>query len=365
MKSQNKKIKPGKQVKQEKLPDEQIQLAKAGDDAVVAVAATDSKAPVVSESTGKTAQITLKNQPAQLSAGKLSYEKLIFGVAITASLVLHATALLIHFVAPKTADNKLREPDLEVILVNAKHEKRPMKAEALAQADLDGGGAHDSGRSKSPLPDMKLSEDGDAVRVETRRITELEEQQKQLLDQKKHQEKLLVEEQDKRLKDDKPKPANGTDQTEASKRLSRTAAEIDQQIEDQNKRPRKTFITPTTQKAGYAQYYKQMQKRIEDMGTLNFPSKDGKKMYGELLVYIPVFQDGAIYEAEGGPRIERSSGNKALDAAALNIVRRAAPFGAFPKNMRSEDKTDVWAVITKFNFNRDLQLQTELRGGTN
>ncbi|MFZ6731773.1 TonB C-terminal domain-containing protein [Undibacterium sp. Ji42W] len=353
MKSQNKKTKPVKQVKREKQPDEQVQLAKAGDGVTAAIAATGSKAPVVSTSTGKTAQI---------SAGKLSYEKLIFGVAITASLVLHATALLIHFVAPRTADNKLREPDLEVILVNAKHEKRPVKAEALAQADLDGGGAHDSGRSKSPLPDMKLSQDGDAVRAETRRITELEEQQRQLLDQAKRQEKLRVEEQDKRLKDDRPKPANGTDQADTSKPLSRTAAEIDQHIEDQNKRPRKTFITPSTQKAGYAQYYKLMTKRIEDMGTLNFPQKDGKKMYGELTVYIPVFQDGTIFEAEGGPRVEKSSGNRALDAAALNIVRRSAPFGVFPKNMRSEDKTDVWAVITKFTFNRDLQLQTELRG---
>jgi protein TonB len=37
-----------------------------------------------------------------------------------------------------------------------------------------------------------------------------------------------------------------------------------------------------------------LQKRIEEFGTLNFPRKDGKKMYGELIVYIPIFQDGDL-----------------------------------------------------------------------
>jgi hypothetical protein len=56
-------------------------------------------------------------------------------------------------------------------------------------------------------------------------------------------------------------------------------------------------------------YYKAMQKRVEEVGTLNFPQQNGRKLYGELVVYIPVFQDGSIYQKEGGPRIERSSGN--------------------------------------------------------
>jgi protein TonB len=104
-----------------------------------------------------------------------------------------------------------------------------------------------------------------------------------------------------------------------------------------------------------------MQKRIEDMGTLQFPEKNGKKLYGELIVYIPIFQDGSIYEKEGGPRIEKSSGNPSLDKAALRIVRHAAPFGNFPQNMRSTDKDDLWIVITRFKFTHDLDLITELK----
>ena len=128
------------------------------------------------------------------------------------------------------------------------------------------------------------------------------------------------------------------------------SAEITQRISDENKRPRKTFISPSTREVGYAMYYKAMQRRIEETGTLNFPQQNGRKLYGELVVYIPVFQDGSIYEKEGGPHVERSSGNPALDKAALRIVRRAAPFGKFPANMRSSDKDDLWIVITRFKF---------------
>ena len=170
---------------------------------------------------------------------------------------------------------------------------------------------------------------------------------------------------DKR-KNDTAKPViSGDDEVDTNKAITRMAAEIAQTIEDQNKRPRKTFITPSTKAVGYAMYYKAMQKKIEDVGTMQFPEKNGEKLYGELIVYIPIFQDGTIYEKEGGPRIEKSSGNKALDRAAIKIVRRSAPFGNFPANMRSTDKDDLWIVITRFKFTRDLDLITDIaeRGG--
>lgn len=148
---------------------------------------------------------------------------------------------------------------------------------------------------------------------------------------------------------------------ETSRAIARQTAEITQRISDQNKRPRKTFISPSTRGVGYALYYKAMQKRVEEVGTLSFPQQNGRKLYGELVMYIPVFQDGSIYDKEGGPRIERSSGNRALDQAALGIVRRAAPFGKFPANMRSTDKDDLWIVITTFTFTREGKLETELQ----
>jgi protein TonB len=280
-------------------------------------------------------------------------------IAIACSVLAHAALLAIRFAAPDAFRLQPADPGLEVILVNAKHARAPAKAEALAQANLDGGGNADAGRAQSPLPDMRRVENGDSIKALQRRIAELEQQQKNVLTKVKQSNFVSSPVADQV----KPDPTRtGADSVDSTKAIARMTAEITQRISDDNKRPRKTFISPSTREVGYAMYYKAMQRRVEETGTLNFPQQNGRKLYGELVVYIPVFQDGSIYEKEGGPHVERSSGNAALDKAALQIVRRSAPFGKFPANMRSSDKDDLWIVITRFKFTREEKLQAELRG---
>ncbi|WP_377701986.1 TonB family protein [Pseudoduganella sp. UC29_71] len=276
------------------------------------------------------------------------------------SLLAHGVLLAVTFVAPKNFKIEPTDPGLEVILVNAKHDKAPLKADALAQANLDGGGTANAGRAKSPLPDMRKNETGDSVKATKRRIAELEETQRNLLTQAAKQNPLTAAPVTEKVKPD-PMPS-GADLLESSKAIARMAAEITQTIDDQNKRPKKTFITPSTREVGYAMYYQRLQRKVEEVGTLNFPQKNGRKLYGELVVYIPIFQDGAIYEKEGGVRVEKSSGNDALDEAALRIVRRSAPFGKFPPNMLSSERDDLWVIITRFKFTREEKLESNLTG---
>ena len=287
-------------------------------------------------------------------------------IAIALSVLLHGALLAVRFAAPDSFKFQPTDPGLEVILVNAKHDKKPLKAEALAQANLDGGGNADKGRAKSPIPDLRKNEDGESVKATKRRIAELEElQQKMLsaLSRKTPFSAPAMKELDK-PKEAPPQPL-GADALDSAKEIARKEAEIHKSIEDYNKRPKKSQITPSTQEVGYAMYYKTLQSRIEKVGTLNFPQQDGKKLYGELVIYIPIYQDGTIYEKEGGPSVQHSSGNAALDRAALRIVRRSAPFGRFPANMRSVDKDDVWEVVTRFKFTREDALEAELRGSNN
>lgn len=277
-------------------------------------------------------------------------------IAVAVSVAAHAALLAVHFVAPDAFKLNPVDPGLEVILVNAKQARAPLNADALAQADLDGGGNADAGRAKSPLPDLRRVENGDSVKALQRRIAELQQVQENVLTQVKASGFNAAPVREK----DKPDPTRtGDDALDTTKAIARRAAEITERIEDENKRPKKTSITPSTRAVGYAQYYKNMQKKVEEIGTLNFPQKNGKKLYGELIVYIPVFQDGTVYEKEG-VRIERSSGNPDLDKAALAIVRRAAPFGKFPPNMLSKDKDDLWVIITTFKFTREEKLEAQL-----
>lgn len=287
-------------------------------------------------------------------------------LAIGISVLLHGALLAVHFAAPQALRFAPADPGLEVILVNARHDKAPLKAEALAQANLDGGGNADKGRAKSPLPDLRKAEDGQSVKLAKRKQDALEVQQKQLMTQLHNKESAFqVPAQEQGTPHEAPSQPQGVDLVDSAKAIIRMEAEIAKNIEDYNKRPKRTQITPSTREVGYAMYYKALQERVEKIGTMNFPQKNGKKLYGELIVSIPVFQDGTIFERDGGPRVERSSGNTDLDRAALAIVRRAAPFGRFPENMRSVGKDDLWEVITRFKFTREEALETVLTGSAN
>ncbi|MDY7577536.1 TonB family protein [Herbaspirillum sp. RTI4] len=292
---------------------------------------------------------------------KFFSQQRILVIALGVSLLVHGALLAIHFVAPNAFRLKPSDASLEVILVNAKHDSKPLHADALAQANLDGGGNAEQGRAKSPLPDMRKLEDGQNAKASSRRVAELEARQQQILAQMQRQTALSVA-QGKLAQPPQPSQVDGRELFDSAKAVARLEAEIAKNIEDYNKRPKKTQITPSTIQVGYAVYYKSLQDKIEKIGTLDFPQKDGVKLYGQLVLSIPVFQDGTIYQRDGGARVERSSGNAALDNAALAIVRRAAPFGRFPDNMRTSGKDDVWEIITRFTFSREQGLQTDLPG---
>ena len=107
------------------------------------------------------------------------------GVTITTALVislfLHAILLSIHFKLPE-ALNKATEQALDVILVNAKTRNRPAKAQAKAQANLDGGGNIDENRrAKTPLPVSPTVREGNDVREARQRIAQLEVEQQRMM----------------------------------------------------------------------------------------------------------------------------------------------------------------------------------------
>ncbi len=285
-------------------------------------------------------------------------------IAVAISVLAHAAILFLRFTVPEAFNIKPSDAGLEIILVNAKHDKKPLKADALAQANLDGGGNADSGRAKSPLPDMREFADGDSLKALKHKSEALEDIQKRALDQLRKSTPFKTNAVTKQSTTESVPTPEGTDTEDSTKAIARTTAEILQMIEDQNKRPRKTFISPSTREVGYAMYYKNLEKRVEDIGTLNFPQQNGKKLYGEMMVSISIFQDGSLYKKEG-VAIERSSGNPALDRAAVNIVKRSAPFGPFPAKERSVDKDDVWVFVIHFNFTRENKMEADLRGRTN
>lgn len=271
-------------------------------------------------------------------------------LALLVSVAVHAVLLTVRFVDPERFNRMFQDTPLEVILVNARSSEKPMRAQAIAQANLAGGGEAISGRATSPLPPSATVNLGESSEESRRQIQQLQEQQQQLLAQIRREVALLPP----------PDPAREVStpdaraQEERRRQLLRYLAEIEKRINEENARPKKRYISPATREAEYAIYYDALRRRIEERGTQDFPEYQGRKLYGELTMNLTVDAQGRVVEAD----IVRPSSSRLLDRRALAIVRAAAPFGAFSSEMRR--KADQIVVTSRFRFTRDDGLETSL-----
>lgn len=272
-------------------------------------------------------------------------------IALGVSLAVHAVLLTIRFVDPEGFNRIFEDTPLEVILVNAKSTDAPEKAQAIAQANLAGGGDAAKGRATSPLPPSALTDLGDANEEETaRKLQAMQAQQTLLLAQVKSQLAALPPPDPNQVMS----KAEQREREEKRRQLVKILAEIERRINMENARPKKRFLSPATREEVYAVYYDALKRKIEDEGTENFPQVGGKKLYGELTMIVTVDAKGTVVDTE----VVESSGNRTLDRQAAAIARAAGPFGNFTPAMRRQ--AEQISVVSRFKFTRDETLQAAI-----
>jgi len=271
-------------------------------------------------------------------------------VAVGVSVLAHAALLTVRFVDPEGFNRVFQDTPLEVVLVNARSNEKVDRAQAIAQASLAGGGEAEKGRASSPLPPSALTQLGDAAEDAQRKIEAMQEQQMLMLAYVKRTLAAMPP-PDPKQQNARPELAA---QEEKRRHLQKLLAEIEKRINEENARPKKRYISPSTREEVYATYYDGLRRRIEDRGTHNFPELAGKKLYGELTMIVTVNHDGRVLATE----IVESSGNLTLDRRAATIARAAGPFGRFGDAMRR--KADQIVVVSRFKFTRDDILETRL-----
>jgi protein TonB len=271
--------------------------------------------------------------------------------ALLASGAAHGALLTVHLVGPARIERAFRDTPLEVILVNARSAEAPVQAQAIAQAQLAGGGEADKRRSTSPLPMAATVELGDAVDDARRRIDTLQDEQQQLLSQIRREVAALPPPDPRR---DQGTPQE-RDQEDHRRQLLRLLAEIEKRINEESRRPKKRYVGPATREAVYAIYYDTLRRRVEERGTHDFPEQGGQKLYGELTMNVTVDAAGRVVEAE----VVQPSASRVLDQRAKAIVQAAGPFGPFTPAMRTQ--ADQIIITSRFRFTRDEGLEATVR----
>jgi protein TonB len=118
--------------------------------------------------------------------------------------------------------------------------------------------------------------------------------------------------------------------------------------------PRMVYINSVNAyKYKAAAYERAWQDKIERIGNLNYPEEARRKnLTGSLLLSVALWPDGSVYKVQ----VRRSSGEQALDDAAVRIVHLAAPFAPFPVELREE--ADVLVITRTWKFLNGTRLET-------
>ena len=268
-------------------------------------------------------------------------------IAIVVSLLLHAGLLVFRLADPQGFDRLLTQMPLDIILVNARSSAdAPDKPQALAQANLQGGGDVAQGRAQSPLPLSERRKSGQADDAATAKLRQLKQQQSALLAQVKQQLSINSTRESANASE-----AAAMDQQR--RQLLDTLAEIEQRINEQNARPRTRYVSPSTREVSYALYHDHMRRLIEEHGTRFFPQIQGRKLYGSLTLVLTVNAQGRVIASQ----VVKSSGQPELDKLALSLAENAGPFGPFTAEMKRE--FDQLAMVSRYTFKRNQTVQAD------
>ena len=291
--------------------------------------------------------------PEPLSVRLRAWRPSVMQLALAISVSLHAAVLGVRIVDPEDFNRVFQDTPLEVILVNARSTEAPVKAQAIAQANLIGGGEAEAGIATSPLPPSPSESVGDDQSDAAKAIRQMEELQQQILTQLRR-EVAVMPVPDPR----KPSMTQAErEQEEKRQQKLRQLAEIEKRINTENARPRRRYISPSTREEVYAVYSDKLRSKIEDRGTTNFPSINGHKLYGELTVNLTI-------DAQGPPRgrgRDRAQFQLALARPAPRASvspRAAAPFGNFSDDMKR--KADQIVVTSRFRFTKSDVLESTM-----
>mgnify|MGYP000438573633 CR=1 FL=1 len=276
-------------------------------------------------------------------SGVSAADRLSFTVFV--ALALHALIVLTDFIQEDPTPASLT---MEITLSRFDDEKKPEKADYVAETNQSGSGTLEK-KAMMTSPSQAIQQN-----AAPQKASSPAKQRQQQLAKKKpviitkssdHSRPSLFDRAVKSTKPVKVQPRRSI--LEQSLEIAELEANLDRQQQSYARRPRVTrFYAASTMRAVDAEYIQHVVKKIENIGSLNFPTEAGKKLYGTPRMSISIYADGSIQDVI----VLQSSGNLVLDARTKEIIHRAAPFAPFPKKVRKE--RDIIELIRTFSYSK-------------
>jgi protein TonB len=108
---------------------------------------------------------------------------------------------------------------------------------------------------------------------------------------------------------------------------------------------RELLVTPNTRISEVAVYLDAWKRRIEQVGTVHFPNAARRsQLSGNPVIEVVLASSGGLVRAD----VRRSSGYGELDRAAMDILKLATPFEAFPEELAARYEVLRFAYEWRF-----------------
>ena len=120
------------------------------------------------------------------------------------------------------------------------------------------------------------------------------------------------------------------------------------------------WVSPDTRASNLAPYLDAWRRKIERIGTMNFPSAARRsELSGSPVIEVTLGREGQLLDAT----VQRGSGYPEIDQAALDILRLASPFEPFPRSL-ARDYTSL-RFAYQWEFVNGALAQGTVTTGTN
>jgi protein TonB len=272
-----------------------------------------------------------------------------FSFTLFMALALHALVVLGVTFAPESPDSSAET--MEITLSQFDDEEAPEKADFLAQTSQQGSGTEaERQEMTTPVPAEPVGESEQQSQPQKPARTEPAEkpERRPVVETRNESRPVARQEPLKEPMEHEAPVAEHRSLMERSLEIARLEARFDDQRRTYARKPRILRVTAvSTLASANAWYVQNWIDKVTRVGNVNYPAEARRAgIYGTLRLLVVLTADGSLKEVG----ILESSGNTVLDDAAIRIIRMAAPFPAFPEDMR--EQTDQLEIIRTWSFQR-------------
>ncbi|MBT5559750.1 MAG: energy transducer TonB [Proteobacteria bacterium] len=269
------------------------------------------------------------------------------GVTAFISLVAHIVVILgVGFTLPKIASQPELSNTLEILLVNAPNYQEAEDADFIAQHDSLGGGDAET-VAQSPLPFEPDTQDSATSSASPQQQNDSPSPDIQTIDGLQFSTPSESVETTAPPSVVEPTEESPTDNTAAiaTAERRRLIAQISQRWQEYQKKPRRTFLSPSVKSDAAANYMAMWREQVESVGNANYPAQARQQQISaELIVDVAINPDGSINEVN----LVKRSAYPFLNDAAIRFIELASPFAAFPEELKAT--SDIIHITRSFHF---------------